>query len=136
MKKNLERFLALLVSFAFVFSLVLNILPQQARAADTIKIVGNWPDAGNWNFDASTIVLNETSTPGLYYGEYTFLNAGNYEFKVAENGVNWFATATTVGYSGENIKYTAQVNDVIKFWYFKNSHLLLLSPDFQMDLLT
>ncbi|WP_232841762.1 hypothetical protein [Caldicellulosiruptor acetigenus] len=86
MKKNLKRFLALLVSFAFVFSLVLNILPQQARAADTIKIVGNWTDAGNWNFDVSTIVLNETSTPGLYYGEYTFQTGGTYEFKAVING--------------------------------------------------
>lgn len=127
----LKRFLAFLVSVVLVFSLVLNILPQQARAADTIKIVGSWPDAGNWSFDNSKIVLSETSTPGLYYGEYTFQNAGDYNFKVVENRDKWYMTATTLGYDQDgNIKYTAQANDVIKFWYFKNSHLLLLSPDF------
>lgn len=126
----LKRSVALLVSIVFVFSLVLNIFPQQARAQDTIKIVGSWQDAGNWNFESSNIVLSETSTPGLYYGEYTFQNAGEYKFKVVENGT-WHTTVTTLGYdSDKNIIYTAQGNDTLKFWYFKNSHLLLLSYDF------
>jgi len=130
MKKNLERFLALLVSFAFVFSLVLNILPQQARAADTIKIVGNWPDAGNWNFDASTIVLNETSTPGLYYGEYTFQTGGTYEFKAVINGSIWCTGVPKTSNDNSNISITVSNNQTVKFWFFRNSQLVIDSIHF------
>ncbi len=126
----LKRSLALLVSIVLVFSLILNILPQQARAQDTIKIVGNWPDAGNWSFDNSTIVLNETSTPGLYYGVYTFTTGGSYEFKAVINGSTWCTGVPKVADNNSNIPLNVTGGQTVKFWFFKNSQLVIDSTHF------
>ena len=131
MRMILKRSLAFLVSVALVFSLVLNILPQQARAADTIKIVGSWPDAGNWNFDNSKIVLSETSEiPGLYYGEYTFTTGGSYEFKAAINGSTWYTGVPKVAENNTNIPLNVTDGQTVKFWFFKNSQLVIDSTHF------
>jgi phospholipase/lecithinase/hemolysin len=130
MRMLLKRSLALLVSIVLVFSLFLSVFPQQARAQDTIKIVGNWQDAGNWNFDSSNIVLSETSTPGLYYGEYTFKTGGSYEFKAVINGSIWCTGAPKVADNNTNIPLNVTDGQTVKFWFFKNSQLVIDSTHF------
>lgn len=130
MRIILKRSLAFMVSVALLFSVFLNILPQQARAADTVKIVGNWADAGNWSFDNSVIVLNETTTPGLYYGEYTFQTGGTYEFKAVINGSIWCTGVPKVSDQNTNVSITVSDNQTVKFWFFKNSQLVLDSTHF------
>ncbi|MEZ0537129.1 S-layer homology domain-containing protein [Caldicellulosiruptoraceae bacterium PP1] len=129
-KLSLRKFIAFFTLLIFTISIFNFSFFEKAKAQDTVKIVGNWADAGSWNFNNSTIVLNESITPGLYYGEYTFTTAGTYEFKAMINGSTWCTGAPKVGGDNTNIPITVSNNQTVKFWFFKNSQLVIDSIHF------
>ncbi|WAM31966.1 carbohydrate-binding module family 20 domain-containing protein [Caldicellulosiruptor naganoensis] len=74
--------------------------------------------------------MSETSTPGLYYGEYTFATGGTYEFKARVNGNIWCTGAPKVGGDNTNIPLNVSDGQTVKFWFFKNSQLVIDSTHF------
>ena len=127
-RKSQQRFLSLLVVFAFLFSFAPYQSPpagSTAAAAAPTVVATNWCAAGGfngWNNNQDHLYDDAThgdlvSGDGIFTADLTIATPGRTEFKIVECG-NWGNTFPTAN----SWMFTSTANQVVKVAFDTNNH--------------
>lgn len=116
-----RRTLGFLLSFLLIFTAVFGSMPVQFAKAETDIAPATAVVAGNfqsklgdtdWKGDSSITVMTYKGNGFYEYTTQTALPAGDYEYKIVLNGIQWIPDGF-----GNNLKFHLDTDSVVTFYY-------------------
>ncbi|MER2600127.1 MAG: pullulanase-type alpha-1,6-glucosidase [Caldilineales bacterium] len=118
---NRYRFISLILITAMLagFALPAGIAAAPQRAPSQVNVAGSFEESlggSNWTNNDALTNLSDANSDGVWKFTATLPTAGNYEYKIVENG-DW-GTA----YPADNVAFTVTAGQEVRWYYDQTDH--------------